>query len=96
MIIVIDEFKAYLDNKKIEDDKEFLSKVQFLTNEIKISTDEKVQETLYFIADKINIVLINSSNSASSILYILLIIFTFDLIILFFQHFHQPILALNM
>ena len=51
---VIDEFKAYLDNKKIEDDKEFLSKVQFLTNEIKISTDEKVQETLYFIADKIN------------------------------------------
>ena len=43
---VIDEFKAYLDNKKIEDDKEFLSKVQFLTNEIKISTDEKVQETL--------------------------------------------------
>ena len=38
---VIDEFKAYLDNKKIEDDKEFLSKVQFLTNEIKISTDEK-------------------------------------------------------
>ena len=51
---VIDEFKAYLDNKKIEADKEFLSKVQFLTNEIKISTDEKVQETLYFIADKIN------------------------------------------
>ena len=31
---IIDEFKAYLDNKKIEDDKEFLSKVQLLTNEI--------------------------------------------------------------
>ena len=51
---VIDEFKAYLDNKKIEDDKEFLSKVQFLTNEIKISTDEKLKETLYIIADKID------------------------------------------
>ena len=51
---VIDEFKAYLDDKKIEDDKEFLSKVQFLTNEIKISTDEKLKETLYIIADKID------------------------------------------
>lgn len=51
---VIDEFKAYLDNKKNEDDKEFLSKVQFLTNEIKISTDEKLKETLYIIADKID------------------------------------------
>ncbi len=51
---VIDEFKAYLDNKKIEDDKEFLSKVQLLTNEIKTSTDEKLKETLYIIADKID------------------------------------------
>ncbi len=51
---IIDEFKAYLDNKKIEDDKEFLSKVQLLTNEIKTSTDEKLKEILYIIADKID------------------------------------------
>lgn len=51
---IIDEFKIYLDNKKIENDKEFLSKVQLLTNEIKTSTDEKLKETLYFIADKID------------------------------------------
>lgn len=51
---IIDEFKIYLDNKKIENDKEFLSKVQLLTNEIKTSTDEQLKETLYFIADKID------------------------------------------
>ncbi len=51
---IIDEFKIYLDNKKIENDKEFLSKVQLLTNEIKTSNDEKLKETLYFIADKID------------------------------------------
>lgn len=51
---IIDEFKIYLDDKKLENDKEFLSKVQLLTNEIKKSTDEKLKETLYFIADKID------------------------------------------
>lgn len=51
---IIDEFKIYLDNKKIENDKEFLSKVQLLTNEIKTSTDEQLKETLYFIANKID------------------------------------------
>lgn len=51
---IIDEFKIYLDNKKIENDKEFLSKMQLLINEIKKSTDEKLKETLYFIADKID------------------------------------------
>lgn len=51
---IIDEFKIYLDNKKIENDKEFLSKVQLLTNEIKTSTDEQLKETLYFVADKID------------------------------------------
>lgn len=51
---VIDKFKAYLDNKKIEDDKEFQSKVQLLVQDIKTSTDEKLKETLYFIADKID------------------------------------------
>ncbi len=51
---IIDEFKIYLDNKKIENDKEFQSKVQLLVQDIKKSTDEKVQETLYFIAEKID------------------------------------------
>lgn len=51
---VIDDFETYLDNKKIEDNKEFLSKVQLLTDEIKISTDEKLKETLYIIAEKMD------------------------------------------
>ncbi len=51
---IIDEFKIYLDDKKLENDKEFLSKMQLLINEIKKSTDEKLKETLYFIADKID------------------------------------------
>ncbi len=51
---IIDEFKIYLDNKKIENDKEFQSKVQLLVQDIKKSTDEKVQEILYFIAEKID------------------------------------------
>lgn len=51
---IIDEFKIYLDDKKLENDKEFLSKVQLLTNEIKISTDEKLKETLYIIAEKMD------------------------------------------
>ncbi len=51
---IIDEFSSYLDKKKIENDKEFQSKVQLLVQDIKKSTDEKVQETLYFIAEKID------------------------------------------
>ena len=41
---VIDEFKAYLDNKKIEDDKEFLSKVQFLLMELKYQLMKKCRK----------------------------------------------------
>lgn len=51
---IIDEFKIYLDDKKLENDKEFLSKMQLLINEIKKSTDEKLKETLYIIAEKMD------------------------------------------
>ena len=38
---IIDEFKIYLDDKKLENDKEFLSKMQLLINEIKKSVNSK-------------------------------------------------------
>lgn len=51
---IIDEFQSYLEKIKNKNNEEFLSKVQLLTDKIKISTDEKLKETLYIIAEKMD------------------------------------------
>lgn len=50
---IIDEFKIYTDNIKVEHNKDFESQAQLLIDKIKKSNDEKINDTLYFIADKI-------------------------------------------
>ncbi len=51
---IIDEFQINLDNKKIENDKEFQNKMQLIINQIKAVNDEKIENTLCCIEEKIN------------------------------------------